>query len=723
MICGSISAVAQGRTLPQADDAANSDIVVTATRRPLSGQAVPASIDVLPAERLKADSINRFEDLARVDTSLQLSAYQGETQLFLRGIGAVTFIGGFESSVAVNLDGVYLGRPTAVAPALFDVERVEILKGPQGSLYGRNATGGAINIVTRAPTDTWHSDASLTVGNYGRADVFSGISGPLAKGVSFRVAVGTNNHDGFTRLYLGRSEDGHAIIRHAEDQHDVTARARVDWDISPAVTLQVSGDYYRADDRAIVFHFAGPGYANNPLFAARLATGEVGGYGSRTINTSFLPYNQPENWGVSARFISDIQGATLTSTTAYRKTRPRNLDDMSNSTVLGESQFKSEDSDQFSQEFELRSAAASRLRYLLGASSFRERNTVRNEFFIPFLATYLGGSGSADCCLLRANGQVNTDAYAVFGEIGYPILPATILTVGGRFGHERRWGANFLDFAGLMTVNQARLAPVTFESFTPKFVLEHDLGGVGNAYASITKGYKSGGFNVGSAQNTPYSPEEVWSYEAGIKLRVTGHSTLNLAAFHYDYTNLQVQDVDKTTVLIRNAATAKVDGIEISTKFEISHRFRIEGAGTFLNARYSRYTTVNTKLPQLGVIDLSGNPLPQAPRWRGNADAEYDQPIGDWGTLHIRGGASWQDRTYFSAFKDPLATQAPYWWLKARATIIPARQHYRVALFADNLTNTRAFTNISLTGDLDGSRALGNLAPPRTWGAELSYTF
>lgn len=723
LLCNTAPAAAQGVSPPTAsevDGSARSDIVVTATRRPLREQDVAAATNILPAAVLEAQSIRSFDDLSRSDPGLQLVAYQGETQLFVRGIGAVTFIGGFDSSIAVNLDGVYLGRPTAVASALFDIERVEILKGPQGTLYGRNATGGAINLVRREPTAAWRTDARIAIGNYGRADANAGIGGPLADNLNVRVALGTNNHRGFTRLYLGRDANGDRIAARAESRHDLAARARLDWTVTPAVRIELSGDYYRADDRAVLFHFAGPGYANNPLFLSNIAEGDVGGYGTREINASVLPFNKPENWGVSARVVANLGGPILTATTSARRTHARNLTDMSNSTVLGESQFKDERAAQFSQDVELRSAEGSHISYVVGASFFRERNAIRNEFFIPRLVGYLGGPGTADCCLLRANGSVDTDAYALFGEAGLPLGPATTATIGARVGRERRSGTNLLDFTGFATLNEAILAPATFHSFTPKIALEHRLGSLGIAYASATKGYKAGGFNVGSPQNDPYEPETIWSYEIGAKLRPAQNWQLDLSAFHYDYDDLQVQDVDQNSVLIRNAATAKVDGIELGTRWNHANRLEVGLMAAWLNARFSRYATVNTKTPQLGVLDLRGNPLPQAPQWRVLGHIEYEAPLGTLGSMRLRADASWQDRIYFSAFKDAKATQPGYVWLKARATLLPARSPYRIALFVDNLTDRKAFTNISITGDLDASRALGTLAPPRTWGLELS---
>ncbi|KAJ8137540.1 hypothetical protein OY671_009247, partial [Metschnikowia pulcherrima] len=202
---------------------------------------------------------------------LQISAYQGESQIFVRGIGAVTFSGGFDSSIAVNLDGVYLGRPSAAASAMFDLDRIEILKGPQGTLYGRNATGGAINSVSRGPAQDWQADGRVAFGNYARADAFASIAGPSTDRSAMRLSVGSSNHAGYTRSITGRDASGKEHVDRAEDQHDQSARSRSDWQSRSNSILALSADVSRADDRAVVFHFAGPGYGNNPVFLARRA--------------------------------------------------------------------------------------------------------------------------------------------------------------------------------------------------------------------------------------------------------------------------------------------------------------------------------------------------------------------------------------------------------------------------------------------------------------------
>jgi iron complex outermembrane receptor protein len=724
------AAILAGAGLAQAADLAPdrdpsgvvSELVVTAMRRTSTVDETDAALSAFSQAALQATNTRTFEDLARLDPSIQLSAYQGEMQLFMRGVGAVTFVGGFDTSVAVSLDGVYLSRPSAIAPAFFDLDRVEVLKGPQGVLYGRNATGGAVNLVTRGPTQTWTREAALTRGNYDAVEALAAVSGPLSDNLALRIAVGANHRDGYTRL-MTSGQDGALSPGDAEDRKDITARLRLDWTPSNRLSTSLSADYFRADDRAVVFHFAGPGYDNNPAFNAWIGQGQLGPVSEHTVFASVAPYNRPKNWGVSGRMAYDLGGATLMSLTSLRRTQPENYTDMSNSTVLGESQFKAERARQFSQDLQLVSSEATRLTYLAGLSYFRERNTIRNEFQFPFVASQFGLTPSPECCVLRADGQTRTDALAAFGEVRYAVTPRLRATLGGRYSHERRGGFNLLDYRGLLSINVARFTPATFNGFTPRAVLEFRPGAGQLLYASATKGFKAGGFNVGSAQNTPYAPEKVWSYELGSKLTAAqGRLRVNLAAFHYDYTDLQVQDVIDNSVLIRNAATAKIDGFEAALTARPTAVLALDAAATWLEARFDQYETVNTKTPTLGVLDLSGNPLPQAPRLKAHGGAEMSLPLGAAGALRLRGDVNWQGRVYFSAFKDPRARQDGFWWLKARATWSPTNGPYEVAAFMDNITNEQVFTNISITGDLDGSRALGNMAPPRTFGVRFSYS-
>lgn len=722
MGCCAVLAATTARAQILSNDDPLSPVMITAQRRAAAQTDTAAAIGVSTKERLADTQTRTFEDLSRLDPSLQLSAYQGEMQLFVRGVGAVTFIGGFDSSVAVYANGVYLSRPSAASPAFFDLERVEVLKGPQGSLYGRNATGGAVSLISQAPSQDWTQEASFSLGNYRTIDAFGAIGGPVSDTLSFRLALGSNNHEGFTRVIRpDPSSPGGLRSDRTESRHDLTTRLSLAWRPAERVQLDLIGDYYRADDQAVAFHFAGPGYDNNPYFRAWLAQGKTGPTGRHEFHSSIKPFNRPEVWGVTGKGAFMFDRGVLTSTTAVRVTRPENYDDQSNSTVLGESQFKAENARQFTQDLQFASNDDRPIRYLVGASYFRERNDIRNEYQFPSQAAVFGLPQSDTCCLLRANGASRTNAWAVFGEVSVDFSEKLTATLGGRYSSERRGGSNLLDFKDITTLNKARFEPARFNAFTPRAVLEYRPAPDRLFYGSITRGFKAGGFNTGSAQNTPFDPEHIWSYEVGAKLGGQ-RARVELSAFHYDYSDLQVQNVIDQSVMIQNAASARVDGVEIALLAAPTPHWHVDAAVTWLDARFSRYDTINTKTPALGVLDLSGHRLPQSTRLKARLGVERAVSLGQLGALRVRADALRQGRIWFSAFEDPYATQAGYWWLKAQATFQPTGRPYEIAVFIDNIANRQVFSNISITGDLDGSRAMGNLAPPRTFGVKFSYT-
>ncbi|MCI4644689.1 MAG: TonB-dependent receptor plug domain-containing protein, partial [Hyphomonadaceae bacterium] len=236
-------------TTPETSERTLTTVTVTATRREETVQQTGSAVYALDSEALLERSIQSVEDASELVPGLQVSTYQGDTSIFIRGIGTPVIIAGADSSTATYADGMFLSRAAAIGPAFFDVERLEVLRGPQGTLYGRNATGGAVNIITRGPTDDLEAEARLIFGDYNRVQAFGAISGPLSNGLRARLAVQKETRDGYTTVRrappLGNFE--------AEDKDDLTARLTVEADLAPNVMLTIRGDYYAADDKANVF--------------------------------------------------------------------------------------------------------------------------------------------------------------------------------------------------------------------------------------------------------------------------------------------------------------------------------------------------------------------------------------------------------------------------------------------------------------------------------------
>jgi iron complex outermembrane receptor protein len=751
------------------------DIVVTAQRRSESIQDTPVAVSAYGGNDLKNRGVENLQDLSSINPSLNVAIYQGEAQVYMRGIGTPIIIGGTDSSTAIHADGVYLSRAAAAVPAFFDVERVEVVRGPQGTLYGRNATGGSINVIARGPTESFEGSASLTVGNYNRFQVFTGISGPLGDTVRFRVAGQVNYRNGYTTVQRSAVDPlGFRQSDNVEDAREIFLRAKLEFDVTGKLNLLLSGDYYRADDKAVTWHvmdlgYSQGGFVTNPAFIAATdaaaARGEFSELKSRSMFSDIEFYNKPEIYGISGRLEWQVDDFTLSSLTAYRYTNPNNRNDLDFSTANASDQVREEQHEQFSQEFQLSSPTSGRLQYVIGAFYFRETNDIRNEYFLATIPDLVGFAPAPDCCLLLLNGDAQTTALALFADGSFDVSQTFAIRFGARYSYERRDGSNNVQLDRVPAFNNIfEFNAVSFKAFTPKIGAEYKPNSDTLLYATIVRGFKSGGFNVGSYQNDAFDPEFIWSYEGGAKLDLFDRRLrLNIAAFYYDYSDLQVQDTEQNNVLIRNAASARIKGIEVEGTAAPTKNWKIDFTAAYLDARFQRFVSADPKynnyLAALGISnpnagacppgtpgaylpnnpacpfqqDLSGAFLPKAPQWKFSIGSEYRFDLSGAGSLTLRGDLSWQDRIYFSAFQDrePVAgalalavmEQDAFAWLRARATYRNRTDSWSLAAYVDNITDARVITNSIFTGDIVGSRVAGNLAPPRTFGVEASIRF
>lgn len=751
-------------------------IVVTASRREQSIQSSPVAVAALTGDELQTRNIRNLEDLGISSPTLNVSLYQGEAQAYIRGIGTPIVIGGTDSSTAIHNDGVFLSRAAAAVPAFFDVERVEVIRGPQGTLYGRNATGGSINIISRAPSDTFEGEARVTVGNYDLYQVFGAVGGPIGDGsVRFRAAVQKRDRGGFTDLFRPDSDaTGLRPVTDVEDADEFYARLRIDADLAPNVLLQLIGDYYRADDRGVTWHVFDLGYSQNGFSTngaftaatdAAAARGEFSQLRGRTMFSDVEFFNKPEIWSVTSRLDWELDKFTVTSLSSYRETNPFNRNDLDFSTANASDQLREEDHKQFSQEIQISTDLGGPLEFILGGFYFWESNDIRNEYFLGTVPDLLGFAPAPECCQLLLNGTAKTEAFAIFADGNFKLTDTLAVLFGGRYSRERRDGSNNVQLDQVPAFdNIAEFDAVTFDAFTPKIGLQYQPNADTQVYATATRGFKSGGFNIGSYQNEPFQPEFIWSYEVGGKfIMFDGRLQLNTAAFYYDYTDLQVQDTETNNVVIRNAASAEVLGFEIEGVAKPTDGLQFDFSVAYLDATFTNYLAPDPKynnyLAALGVAnpsagncpagavdagvpnnpvcpfvqDLSGSRLPKAPEWKFTLGAQYAFDLGDAGSLTVRGDISWQDQIFFAAFQnaEPVAgspalsvlEQGAYTWLRARATYESENRGWYVAAFIDNITDATVITNAIFTGDIVGSRAAGNLAPPRTFGLEAGVRF
>jgi iron complex outermembrane receptor protein len=723
---GLVSLVSGQQAATEEQTAVLEPIMVTAERRTTDIQKTAAAVSAYSGDELSSRSISGIGDMANANASLLVSLFQGEAQIYIRGIGYSSVIGGSDSSTAFHSDGVYISRSAGAVPAFMDVQRVEVLRGPQGTLYGRNATGGSVNVISKGPTDTLQYEGRLDVGDYDLYRVFGAIGGPLSDRIAVRLAVQHDTHSGYTTLIrpipdpvgLG------AVTSHAEDQDDWMARLTVTARIVDNLNATVKVDYYEADDDGVVWHYFGPGTSTDPVYQALVPPAIRSVPYARTYGSDIQGFNKPHSEGTSAKLVWNPGDFTFSSLTAYRKTRPLNRDDLDVSPVFGVDQLREEDQRQFSQEFQLNSPGSGFLQWILGAYYFSEANTIRNEYFLPFTDALFGLPKDPACCLLKLNGKTTTRAYAAFGEATLAFTDRLQAVLGGRYSSELRGGANdvvFLNAPVSIFDNVTAFADARFNSFTPKAGLNFSLAGNTFLYASASRGFKSGGFNPGSYQNEPFKPEQIWDYEAGAKLTLFDRRMhLNTAAFFYDYSDLQLQDVQNNNVIIRNAAKAKVKGLELESSWLATAALRLDTNLTWLDAKFTEGALPDPKYPALGVQQLDGKRLPRAPQWKASVGAQYEFVLHDQGSLALRIDYAWQDRIYFSAFNVQPLSERSYGWLKGRATYTGSTGRWNVAAYIDNATDEKVATNKIFNGDIIGSTVVGSLAPPRTYGVEFN---
>ncbi len=698
-----------------ADEAGLGEIIVTATRREARLQDIPMSINAFGSDQLEERGVESVHDMQFLAAGLQIDNSVGITRITIRGIGNNQVNEGSESGVAVHRDGVFLSERPEQGTSFFDVERIEILRGPQGTLYGRNATGGSVNIITKAPTRYFEAGGSLTYGNYDLVETEGYASGPLiGDELMARFAFKTRTHDGFTpNIFDGRRLDNGDLA---------SVRGKLRYEPTSSFRLDLVADYNRDDSvRGFVAERNSTG---QPLAHELGADGVLGTPddgilpSGRAVNYNDENLNEREWWGLSAKAEWDLGGVTLGSTTAYRKahySQSSDLDGGDLSRLLSEA--LTYDAEQISQEITLSSSGDAELQWVLGAYYFHADRSLILPIPLPPLGTTL--LGEVD--------DLPIDTYAVFGEANYPVLDRLTLTIGARYNYERK---SIDQSSTIFGVTSSEQLEDSWNSFTPKAALTYEFSDAVTAYATVGKGFKAGGFNTGTLQGRSFEPEKVTNYEVGLKsLLLDGRLRSSISLFHMDYRNLQVEvrrDNGQGAVLlsIDNAATATIRGIELEIEARPTEHLSLDGNVSYLDAKFDRWPDAINNLQGNAPVDVSGNRLPSSPKWAANLGVSYAIPIGIWGSATLRGEYSYKSRTFFRPFEEMDLSQEPFGLFNARLTFEDADGRWSIASWIKNLTDEVAAAGMTQFGSsLSGRPRAVILHPPRTYGVTVGYRF
>jgi iron complex outermembrane receptor protein len=739
--------VAQSGAVPSPTPAApNSegipDIVVTAQKRSESLQKVPLAVTALSGATLQRSGITDLQGATSSIPNLNLGQQVGVAKISLRGIGLESLQPGAEGSIAFYVDGVFISRSIAALASFYDVDQVEVLRGPQGTLYGRNATGGAINIRSRAPTKDTTGYVNLTVGNYNRVVAEGAVSGTIVPDlITARVAFQTQDRSGYGRNIV----TGNPI----DDLNSRAIRGSLHITPSDRLTLDIVGDYYRQNDNSGGYHyFGGAGFSapGVPFSPISVTLGGRVPDRIRDIANNTDPLNRVRSWGVHGKFSYEVApDIELTSLTAYRELSYATKNDIDSTSAQVGNLYQGEQDWQFSQEFQL-AGHNDRLNWLIGGFYFREND--RGQLAIPFDNLIVGiPSPNAFVRGYYGGGYIKTDALAGFGQASYEIIDHVRLTLGARYSTEKKTNRDesafdvFTPFDPGAPIRETLATPAgaasivrdkRFNSFTPKVALDYQVTRDVLLYASWSKGFKSGTYSLGSF-TPPVNPEKVSAFEGGIKSSLFNRRVrLNIAGFYYDYTDLQIGKVVDTLTILENAATAKIYGVEAELQANVTDRFEIDGNASWLHARFDNYVSADPARPfgdgrtvddrGQQAFDLSGNTLSQSPNFSFQAGAQYSLPsnIGDF---VLRGEVAYRSRSYFTPFNLDYISQKSFAKVNLFLNWESRNQALTASVFVKNLTNQTTVGSAYVNSVIFGVPINGYLEEPRTYGVRLGYKF
>jgi len=740
------------------------EIVVTAQKREESVQKAPLAITAVSGAALRSSGVSTVDAIAANVPNLQLGQTYGSANVSLRGISLNAVNWGVEGSIAFHQDGVFIQRPAAVLAGFYDVQRVEVLRGPQGTLYGRNATGGAINLITADPTPHTGGYFQATAGTYEHFAGEGAIGGPLLGGsdvLQYRLAFRVNHHSGY-----GRNEFTGTRIDDADDQ-----AVRFKLAIKPGgrFSALLSADYSHSDDRQTP-HYGGTPFGAAPFgVALPLPDGSSLPLGGqlptrvRDISSDLDPEHSATFWGVAAKLDYDLGFGDLKSITSYRRGRNRTIGDLDQTSVyIASRTLLADNSKQFSQEFQLSGRTPSS-DWLAGLFYYHEtdrgnnnipwNNIILNVFGVPVPAPGTVAQGYFD------GSEIKTDAYAAFGQYTRHIGSKLSVTLGARYSVERKAAINQGAFdlvtpydpavgiitpseaagtlqiqcgAGLTTIGFAAGDCVPyriFRSFTPKFGLEYQVDPRTLVYASVSRGFKSGTYNLGSPQ-PPVNPEKVTDYELGVKSTLfNGKLRANLSAFYYDYKDLQVNRVVVTSVVLENAANAEIYGLEGELVARPAPALQFDFSGAYLHARFKRFISGDSLRPggdgvtvdEFGnpAFNLAGKTLPQSPDFSGKFGISgfVDAPHGK---VTLRAEAVYTDKIFFTPFNLDTVAVGARTRFNASINYVTRDERWEISLNAKNLADNVRITNGFVASTAVGAVVNGYLEAPRT--VDLSVT-
>ena len=724
------------------------DIVVTARRRSESVQKVPISITAVTGETLQRRGLADVKSLTNFTPNLEVNNGRpdggGSTaQIFIRGVGQNDFLIPNDPGVGLYVDDVYVARSTGAITGLSDVQTIEVLRGPQGTLYGKNTIGGAVRITSKQPEfSDFSGRLAVTAGSYGRLDFTGGVNLPLADNLAIRIAGSSRNTNDIGKRVLDPTGRGTGNI------NQDAARLILRWEPAPRLSLSLTADYTKTRQHgpfgANIRYIPGGSVLIDVLNAqiyprinASLGLPAGSRFDSRYVSSPEVDFgtgpNQDDNdvWGVSGvlayKLTDDI---TVKSITAFRRVKAIAGRDGDHSPYAVSETINTDNNRQFSQEFQLNGASfGDRLKWTLGLYYLREnlRNSIRTKLWDGLFQSTLG----IDFNALSSERLIGTSK-AAFGQATLDLTDRLHVTAGGRYNNEKKDFNNRWYFLqqpreftcpGLDVNGRFENCKSEDNVFTPMASVAYDVASTVMLYGSYSEGFKAGGWTprLFSQQSLKrFRPERLKAFEAGFKSSwLNRRLVFNADVFVSNYQDLQLTSVladsqGNPQPVVENAGEARIWGIEAEGSARITDTTTLQFGLGYIDARYTRLDP--------GVSFGLDNKLPDTPPLTLNGAIDQVVPLRGGGDVTLRVDASYKGRTYKDPGNNPFIAQRPFTMVNSRISYNAPGGRWTLAGFVTNLLDKRYITNA-----LDLTTTFGYLEAyfgrPREFGAELSVKF
>jgi iron complex outermembrane receptor protein len=732
---------AGGAGAQDAQDQQIEEIVVTATRREQSFQDVPMAVSALTAQRLLDTGVTEFQELTALVPSFEVESNTNPftTSLRIRGMGNLANIPNFEPAVGLFVDGAYRARSGVAMGDLLDVERIEILRGPQSVLYPKNVTAGLVNVITQRPTEEFSAWGGASFGNLSYWQLQGGINGALADGVLGRLAVVTSDRDGgFDDIVNGTESGGFSRT---------AVRGQLAFDLGDRANLRLIAGYSDKEGDCC----SPDVLLGNQSQAFMRVLGRPADTDPLNRRTAYSdPYTfEGDQYDLLAEFSYDFDWAVLTSTTSYDHFDVQSQIDAEQTALTAAVFLDRQDSDAFGQEFRLTSQGDGSVSWMTGVyyydNDFTRGSLSANQpMFVlgPDIVPLPLPGAAGDQSSFQS--QNDTRHWSVFGQADWQVTERTRLSAGLRYIDEEKsidarsvlQVAALPSFATTISVPTPVVADLSTDGVAWNLSALFEIADDTTLYATVAEGFKAGGYNGDwdasgqlTADRREFDDETVLNLEAGIKSRFwNDQATLNLSVFRSEFDDFQNASFLGVNFLIRNAESVVTQGIELDGSVRPVEGLTLDYAITYLDAEYDEFTQGACYFgrtptdPVERTCDLGGETLPNAPEWRTNLGAQFEQAMGA-GTGFIRADWAYSAEQNVDTALDPRAEQDAYNLLSARLGW--RNEHYGVSLWGENLTDETVINAAgpqTVFGGIDGGMQFF-LNEPRTYGVTMDVRF